>query len=160
MDNEDCNDNEECMHAIKPSVIAAIKRSNDALAAAVAAHDMAYDTAADADKARRVAEGPNRTKDDINAYVALDNAAILAYQCFTTTCEEADAASAAAIAAARDAKTPLRCLHFKLIQPMMPDECGEPAVAEDVYFPNLNESQANHTRSAHVLPRKAFDVSC
>ena len=135
MDTEDFNDNEECSHTIKPSVIEAIKRSNDALAAAIEAHDMAYDNAADADKARRTAEGPNRTMADIKAYVALDNAAILAYQCFTTTSAEADAASAAAIAVARDTRTPLRCLHFKLIQPMVPDECGEPAVAEDVYFP-------------------------
>ena len=135
MDTEDFNDNEECSHTIEPYVIDAIKMSNDALAAAIAAHDMAYDTASDADKARRVAEGTNRTMMDINAYVALDNAAILAYQCFTTTCEEADAASAAAIAAARDTKTPLRCLHFKLIQPLVPDDCGEAAIAEDVYFP-------------------------
>jgi hypothetical protein len=135
MDTEDFNDNEECSHAIEPSVIEAIKVSNDALAAAIAAHDMAYDTASDADKARRVAEGTNRTMMDINAYVALDKAAILAYQCFTTCCDEADAASAAAIAAARDTKTPLRCLHFKLIQPLAPDDCGEAAIAEDVYFP-------------------------
>jgi hypothetical protein len=135
MDTEDFNDNEECSHAIKPSVIAAIKRSNDALAAAVAAHDMAYDIAADADKARRTAEGPNRTMDDINAYVALDKAAILAYQLFTESSAAADAASAAAIVVARDTRTPLRCLHFKLIQPVAPDDCDEPAIANDVYFP-------------------------
>ena len=135
MDTEDFNDNEECSHTIEPYVIEAIKKSNDALAAAIAAHDMAYDTASDADKARRVAEGTSRTMMDINAYVALDNAAMLAYQVFTASSAEADAASAAAIAVARDTRTPLRCLHFKLIQPMVPDECGEPAITEDVYFP-------------------------
>ena len=136
MDTEDFNDNEECSHAIEPSVIEAIKVSNDALAAAVAAHDMAYDIAADADKARRTAEGPTGTMVDFDAYLELDRSAILAYQCFTTSCAEADAASAAAFAAARDTKTPLRCLHFKLIQAMAPDECGEAAIAEDVYFPS------------------------
>ncbi len=135
MDSEDCNDNEECSHAIKPSVIAAIKRSNDALAAAVAAYDMMYGISADADKARRTAEGPNRTEDDMDAYAHLDNIGIHAYQLFTERATAADAASDAAIAVARDTRTPLRCLHFKLILPLATGDSGEPPVASDVYFP-------------------------